>query len=425
MLVDGVRVPFMRSGGHYLDLLAYDLARSAVRGLLERTGLEPASLDRVIMGIVMQNPKTSNVAREAALGAGIPNSVPAYTVTMACISSNQAITSAAELVASGQADAVIAGGTESLSDVPIGFGKALRKKLYQLRKVESVWAYRKLFRGLSLSDLVPRTPGIEEYSTGESMGEYGDKLAAMFGVSRKDQDEYALRSHQNAARATREGKLSAEITPVAVPPRFDPLDTDNTVRPDTSMDKLSKLPPVYVKPYGTITAGNASPLTDGAAATLVMSEQKALALGLTPKAYLRHYCYVAQDPYEELLLGPAYAVPKLLDEAGLEPGDIDVIEFHEAFAGQVLAVLTALGSDTFARDKLGRSSRAFEVDMDILNRWGGSISLGHPFGATGARLVTTAANRLHDEDGQFALVTACAAGGLGHALIVERYEGSA
>jgi acetyl-CoA acetyltransferase family protein len=423
VVVTGCRIPFRRAGTDYAELGAYDLARSAVRSLLTRTGLAADEVDQVILGAVIQNAETSNVAREAALAAGIPNAVPAFTVTMACISANRAISSAADLIRTGQAEVVIAGGTESLSDVPVRVSKRLRKRLMEASKYKGPLEYRKFLSGLRLRDLAPEAPAIREFSSGETMGESADKLAAAFGVSREEQDAYALRSHQLAAKATREGVLQGEIAPVALPPAFAPLTHDNTFREDTSLEKLAKLEPAFVRPFGTITAGNASPLTDGAAVTLVMSEARALARGLTPRAYIRDYLFVAQDPGEELLLGPAYAVPKLLQRAGLSLDDIDVFEVHEAFAGQVLAVLAALDSDAFARDKLGLSKRVGRIDMEKLNLWGGSLSLGHPFGATGARLVTTAANRLAAEGGRFALVTACAAGGHGHAMLLERYGG--
>ena len=425
VLIDGARTPFMRSGTEYLELTSYDLARTVLKGLLTRTGLDPTGVDRVIMGTVIQNVRTSNVARDAALAAGFPNSVPAHTVTMACISSNQAITTGADLIRTGQADIVVAGGVEALSDAPPQFDKKVRERLFASQKYKSPLEYRKLFAGLGPSDFLPKAPAVAEYTTDELMGESADKMAAMFGVTREEQDEYALRSHQSAAKATQSGKLEDEVMPNAVPPKFEPLVHDNTIREDSNMEKLEKLPPVFFKPFGTVTAGNSSPLTDGASATLVMSEEKAKELGYTPKAYLRDYLYVAQDPGDELLMGPAYAMPKLFDRAGVTMNDLDVIEFHEAFAGQVLAVLTAVESDEFAREKLGREKRVGDVDLDKVNPWGGSISLGHPFGATGSRLVNTAAHRLHEEDGQLALVTACAAGGLGHAMLVERYDGEA
>lgn len=420
VLVDGCRLPFQRSGTTYVDLMAYDLARMVLRGLLTRTGVDPGAVDRVIVGNVVQDVETSNVAREAALGAGFPRHVPAFTVTMACISSNVAVTSAAELIRGGQAGLVVAGGTETLSDVPIRFRRKVRKKLFEARKYRSPADYVKLLRGLRPSDLLPEVPAIAEYSTGETMGESADKLAAAFGITREAQDAYALRSHQLAARATADGLLAEEIVPAAAPPDFEPVERDNGIRADTSLEKLAALPPAFVRPFGTVTAGNASYLTDGASAVLLASRERAEALGLAPRAVLRDYVYVAQDPGEELLLGPAYAIPAVLARAGLALADIDVFELHEAFAGQVLAVLEALASPAFARDRLGRSEPAGVVPMERLNTLGGSLSLGHPFGATGARLVTTAANRLHREGGRYALVAACAAGGQGHALLLER-----
>ncbi|WP_022834743.1 thiolase family protein [Salisaeta longa] len=423
VLVDGCRLPFQRAGTGYADLMAYDMGRMALKGLLARTGLDPATLDRVIMGCVIQDVQTSNVARESALGASIPNHVPAFTVTMACISSNQAVTSGMDLIRGGIADAVIAGGTETMSDPPVRFRKSVRKRLFKAQKAKGPGDYLELLKGLGPSDLLPEAPSIAEFSTGEVMGESADKLAAMFGVSREAQDEYTLRTHQKAAAAQSDGRMDKELVPATVPPSFDPITTDNVVRPDTSLEKLSGLSPVFVKPYGTVTAGNSSALTDGASATLLMSQARAEADGYTPKAALRQYTYVAQDPGRELLLGPAYAIPQVLHAAGLSLNDIDVIELHEAFSGQVLAVLEALRSKTFAATHLNRGEPVGNVDMDRLNARGGSVSLGHPFGATGARLVTTAANRLHEEDGRFALVAACAAGGQGHALLLERLEG--
>lgn len=418
--MDGCRLPFLRSGTAFVDQRAYDLGRMALKGLLTRTGIDPARVDRVVMGSVVQNIHTTNVAREAALGAGFPNSVPAFTVTMACISSNQAVTTAVELIRSNQADVVVAGGTETLSDVPILFKRTVRKKLIEARKYKSPAEYVRLIRRLRPRDLLPEVPSIAEYSTGETMGQSADQLAALFGVSREAQDAYALRSHQCAAQARDDGHLALDITPAMIPPAFDPILVDNGIRDDTSIEKLRALKPAFHKPYGTVTAGNASFLTDGASATLLMAEETALALGYRPRAYLRHYTYVAQDPGRELLLGPAYAIPRVLDAAGLALGDIDVIELHEAFAGQVLAVLTALEASSFA-EQLGRTRPVGPVPMEKVNTWGGSLSLGHPFGATGARLVMMAASRLHHEDGTLALLAACAAGGQGHAMLLERY----
>ncbi|MDZ7772990.1 MAG: acetyl-CoA C-acyltransferase [Balneolaceae bacterium] len=420
VFVDGGRIPFQRSGTGYRELMAYDLGRMAIEGLIGRSAIDASQLDRVIMGTVIQDVNTSNVARESALGAGVPDSVPAHTVTMACISSNQAVTSAVDLIRSGQCEIVLAGGTETMSDIPIRFRRKFRQKLLDARKYKSLSDWLSFFKGLRPSDLLPDIPEIAEFSTGETMGESCDRMAARFGISREEQDRYSLRSHRLAAEATHSGKLDDELFPAAVPPDFATLQQDNGFREDTSMEKLEKLSPAFIKPHGTVTAGNSSFLTDGASASLIMSRSKAKELGLHPRAVLRAYTYVAQDPKDELLLGPAYATPKVLDAMGLTLDDIDVFEFHEAFAGQILTVLKALDSQTFAREKLGRDKAVGEIPMDRFNTLGGSLSLGHPFGATGTRLVTTAVNRLHDEDGTFALVAACAAGGQGHALILER-----
>jgi acetyl-CoA acetyltransferase family protein len=420
VLIDGCRIPFLRAGTGYRDLMSYDLGRLAISALVKRTRIEPEKIDRVIMGCVIANLATTNVAREAALGAGLPVSIPAFTVTLACVSANVAITTGVDLIRTGQADVVIAGGTESMSDIPICYRKPFRQKLIEAQKYKGMKDYLEFPKGLGFKDLLPEIPAIAEFSTGRSMGEDCDRLAARMQISREEQDRYAVRSHLSAARATVEGILRSEIEPVRVPPDFQPIDKDNGFRSDTSFEKMSGLKPAFVKKYGTVTPGNSSFLTDGAAAVLLMAEDVALSLGFTPKATIRAYAYTAQDPYEELLLGPAYATPKVLNMAGLKLSDMDIFEFHEAFAGQILANLKCLASDDFSRDKLGRSEKVGEVPLEKFNTLGGSLSLGHPFGATGARLVTTAANRLIREDGTFALIASCAAGATGNAIILER-----
>lgn len=419
VLIDGCRTPFLRSGTGFAEQKAYDLGRMATKALLARTGFDPARLDRVIMGTVVHDVDTSNIARECALAAGIPAGVPAHTVSLACISSNQAITDAAALILTGQAEAVLAGGTDSLSDPPIRFRRPVRQRLVQAQKAKSLLEYAKLLRGLSPKDLLPDAPSVSEFSTGLTMGQSAERLAAMFGVTRREQDEYAVRAHRLAAEAWDAGHLARQVEPASVPPRFEPIRRDNGYRADTTLEKLAALRPAFEKPYGTITAGNASFLTDGAAATLIMSAAAAQRDGLQPMARLREWTYAALEPDARLLLAPALAIPRLLDRAGLTIADIDVWEIHEAFAGQMLAVLRALDSQAFADEHLG-GRRPGEIPLERLNRWGGSLSLGHPFGATGARLVTTAADRLRQEDGQLAVVAACAAGGHGHAMLIDR-----
>jgi acetyl-CoA acyltransferase len=420
VLVEGVRTPFLMSGTDYKNLMPHDLARGALQGLAKRTELEKESVGYIILGTVIQEVKTSNIAREAALGAGFSQHTPSHTVTQACISSNQAITTGMGLIQSGFTDTVIAGGVEFMSDVPIRHSRKMRKLMLSLNKAKTTGARLSIVSKMfSPSVWNPELPAVAEFSTNETMGHSADRLCAAFGVTRQEQDEFASRSHNLAAKATAEGFLT-DLLQYKVPGSPTILEKDNGIRPSTP-EQMSKLKPAFIKPHGTVTAANASFLTDGASACLIMSEEKALACGYKPKAYLRDYLYVSQDPKDQLLLGPAYATPKILEKAGLSLSDIDVFEYHEAFAGQILANLKALDSDFFGNNYMKRSGKFGAPPMEKFNTWGGSLSIGHPFGATGVRLVTTAANRLIKEGGQFGLVAACAAGGLGHACLVEAY----
>eukprot|EP00041_Stephanoeca_diplocostata_P013465 m.235751 g.235751 ORF g.235751 m.235751 type:complete len:516 (+) comp19346_c0_seq2:183-1730(+) len=421
VLVEGVRTPFCTSGSLLVDMKPHDLAREAIKGLLRRTQIPKEEVDHVIMGTVIQEVKTSNVAREAMLGAGMSNKTPAHTVTLACISSNVAITQCMGLIASGQAEVCIAGGTESMSDVPIRFSPNMRKAMLKSVKVKNPMGYLSLLAGLKLRDLAPELPGVTEFSTNETMGHSADRLASYFGITRQASDDFALRSHTFAAAAAEQGLLK-DILSVKIPGKNAFADHDNGVRVSTP-EKLASLRPAFVRPHGTVTAANASFLTDGASACLIMTEERAKAYGYQPIGYLRDFSYVSQDPKDQLLLSPAYATPSVLKKAGLTKNDIDVFEFHEAFAGQILANLAAMDSQKFADDFMGGAPKVGEIDMDKFNLWGGSLSLGHPFGATGTRLATTACHRLKEEDGQFALIAACAAGGQGVGMVVERYPG--
>lgn len=331
VLIDGVRTPFLPSFSAYKDLLGYELARNALLGIVKRTNVNLSDVDYIIMGTVIQEVKTANVAREASLAAGFPQKIPAHTVTLACISSNQAITTGIGQILSGQSEVVIAGGVETMSDVPIRFSRPMRKLLLSLNKAKTAQQRLALLsKVFSSKPLSPELPAVAEFSTNETMGHSGDRLAAAFGVSRREQDEFALRSHTLADKATKEGLL-ADVEPVFVPGRNEPVTRDLGIRVST-MEKMSSLRPAFVKEHGTVTAANASYLTDGASACLIMTEEKAKQLGLKPKAYLRNFTYVAQDPKDQLLLGPAYATPKILQGSGLSIKDIDVWEFHEAFA---------------------------------------------------------------------------------------------
>lgn len=418
VLVDGARLPFQPAGGKYNKLVAYDLARLALTGLLTKTGISTKDIDYVLMGTVIQEAKNQNIARDAGLAAGIPKDVPSHTVTQACISANQAICSGINLIQTGQADVVIAGGVDTMSDVPIKFSKPIRERMLATRKTKGLVKQLGLLKGLKLKDLAPETPSISNFITGEVMGHSADRLADAFGVSRRESDEFALRSHHNAAKAHADGLYDEEVL------EFNGSRSEEGVRGESTIEKMSSLKPAYVKPYGSVTAANASYLTDGAAATLIMSEEKAKELGFQPKAYLREWTFVAADPFDQMLLGPAYATQKVLDMAGMKLSDFGVVEFHEAFAGQVLANVNALNSQKFYDEFLGGKEKAGTIDMSNFNTMGGSLSIGHPFGATGARLVTTVANRLIREDKQFGITAACADGGIGHAAIIERYPGA-
>lgn len=420
-IVEGCRTPFIKSGTLFKDFTHYELGKIATIELLNRTELDVNEVDEVIFGTVVPSIKTSNVAREIAIDAGIPLHVPAFSVARACASANQAITSAAEAILAGRCHTVIAGGTESLSDPPILFSRRLREAFQQAAKAKSFGAKLRAFGHIRLRDLAPEAPAIAERVTGLTMGQSAERMAKENGISRKEQDEFAYRSHKNAAAATDDGRLKKEIVPTFLPPDFSVAVTeDNGIRRDTTLQALAELPPAFDRRYGSVTAGNASPLTDGASALLIMSKEKAKALGYRPLGYIRSYAYAALSPWDQLLMGPAYAAPIALDRAGLSLKHIDLIEMHEAFAAQVLSTIRAFQSRTFAREKLGREEPLGEVDPEKLNVCGGSIAIGHPFGATGGRLTITILNELKRRGGQFGLITVCAAGALGFAMVVER-----
>ncbi|MGQ0813831.1 MAG: acetyl-CoA C-acyltransferase FadI [Gemmatimonadota bacterium] len=420
-IVEGVRTPFAKSGSAYKDMTSIDLGTIAVRELLARADLNPSEIDEMVYGTVVHSVLAPNIAREVALGAGVPPTAPAYTVARACASANQAITSAAETIAIGYADTIIAGGAESLTDIPILFSRPLRDTLVTASKAKTATRKLAALTRIRPAHLAPVTPAIAEPSTGETMGQSAERMAKENHISREAQDRWALRSHQLAAAGTNDGRLLEDIVPVYVPPKYEQhLASDNGVRADTTYEKLAALPPVFDRKYGSVTAGNASPLTDGASAVLLMSEEKARSLGFEPLGYIRSWAYSALAPSAQLLQGPAYAAPVALDRAGLTMQDIDLMEMHEAFAAQVLSNLQALDSAAFAQKELGRSSRVGLPDESRINVMGGSLAIGHPFGATGGRLTTTLLRELRRRGQNLGLLTVCAAGAMGFAMVVER-----
>jgi acetyl-CoA acyltransferase len=408
-IVAGCRTPFARSGTVLKDARAVDLARHATRELLQRSELDPAEVDEVIFGQVVPSPLVPNVGREVSLLPQFPKEIPAFSLNRACASAGQAITAAHDQIALGNATVAIAGGTESLSDIPILVSKRMSEILVEVSKAKTLGGRLRALARVRPRFFRPVTPAIAEPSTGMSMGQSAEKMAKENAISREEQDRWALRSHQLAAAGTAAGKLTAEIVPwFPLDGRGPVVSADNGIRTDTSLEQMAKLPPVFDRRYGTVTAANSSPLTDGASAVLLAREDAAKALGYRPLACIRSYAVAAVDPGWQLLQAPVWAVPKALERAGIEWKDLGVIEIHEAFASQVLSNLR------------GFREKGYEINEEIINVMGGSIAIGHPFGATGARLVTTLANEMARRDAQFGLVSVCAQGGMGFAMVLER-----
>ncbi|MEE2845105.1 MAG: acetyl-CoA C-acyltransferase FadI [Gemmatimonadota bacterium] len=419
-IIAGCRTPFARSGSVFADLTAIELGKIAVRDALGRSGLKGERVDQLIYGTVVHDTQAPNIAREVGL-AVLPKTVPAVTVSRACSSANQAITDAAQMIEVGQAEVVVAGGAESLSHVPITVSDKLSKTLVIASRGKTLGQRLSLFSSVRPKDLIPVTPAIAEPTTGETMGESAERMAKENGISREDQDAWALRSHELAGAGTQDGRLTREITPAYLPPGYEKvIDRDNGVRTDSSLEKLAKLRPAFDRRYGSVSAGNSSPLTDGASALVLMNAELAAAEGIDAIGYVRSWAWTALDPAGQLLQGPAYAAPLALDRAGLTMKDIGLMEMHEAFAAQVLSNLQALSSKQFARDELGRSDAVGHPDVDVINVMGGSLAIGHPFGATGGRITVTLLNEMARRDVEFGLITVCAAGGMGFAMVVER-----
>lgn len=421
-IIAGLRTPFLKAGTEFRDLSAVELGAQLVNELVVRSGLDPKLVDAVIFGQVVPSQLVTLIGREVVLRSQLPKTVQAWTVSRACATSVQAATDAADQIALGQADTVIAGGAESLSDAPIFASRKLAQTLVAASKAKSVAGKLQAFASLRLKDVAPVPPALTEPTTGLTMGQSAEQMAQQNGIAREAQDAFSCQSHRRAADAWASGKLAEEVMHVAVPPKYARVASrDNVVRDDATLEALAKLPPVFDRKYGTITAGNSSPLTDGAAAVILMSEEKARALGLQPLAFLRSYAYAALDPAEQLLQGPAFAAPVALDRAGLRLADMDLVDMHEAFAAQVLSNLQWFGSKAFA-ERIGRKEPLGEVDPARLNVNGGSIAIGHPFAATGARMLLQTAREMGRRKAAHALITICAAGALGAAVVLDGPE---
>jgi len=423
VIVGGVRTPFVKAFTDFVELSTIDLGVAAVRGLLERTGLPYKDVEAIVWGGVILPSASPNVAREIALDLRLDAACEGMTVTRACASGLQAITLAAAAIERGEADIMVAGGSDSTSNAEVKLPQKVVHAMAPLALGKPTPSdYLTVLSKLApFTDLLPEKPRIAERSTGEVMGEAAERMAKRNEITREAQDALAVRSHQRAAAAIASGRFDDEVVALKTPDgRW--VHGDGLVRADSSAEKLAKLRPVFAKD-GTLTAGNSSALTDGGAAVLLMSEEKARSLGRKPLATISSWSYVGVDPSDQLLMGPALAMPKALERAGLALRDVDLVDMHEAFAAQVLSVLKMLKSAPFARARLGREEAVGEIDPERFNVHGGSLALGHPFGATGARMVTTMANELARTGKRSALLGICAAGGLGAAAVLERVEG--
>jgi acetyl-CoA acyltransferase len=419
-IVAGLRTPFAKQWSAYREVSALDLANIVVSEMLQRVDLDPREIQQVVYGQVVPSVEAPNIAREIVLATGMPKSIEAYSVSRACATSYQSAVNVAEAIMAGAIDTGVAGGADSASNVPITVSKRLAEALMAATKARSIGERMQAFAGIRLRDLAPVPPAIQEFSTGLSMGDSAEKMAKENHISREAQDEFAHRSHSLAAKAWAEGKLDDEVMEVFVPNRFNQaIREDNLIRKDTAIEKYAKLKPAFDRKHGTVTAANSSPLTDGASALLLMREDKAKALGFDALGFIRSYAFAALDPAGQLLMGPSYASPIALDRAGVKVSDLDLIDMHEAFAAQVLSNTQAFESAEWSQKHLGRSDKIGDIDWDKFNVTGGSISIGHPFAAPGARNITQTRRVLTRRGGNLALCTACAAGGLGAAMVLE------
>lgn len=418
VVVNGARTPFARARSVYAKMPASALGGIALRETIARSDLDPKLVDECYFGIVSAPAEGSNIAREAMFDSGLPPQIPCTTVNRYCASSMEAAAGIAAKILAGQIDIGLAGGVESISSIRALFSQQATDFFQDLAKAKTAGQRFSKVAQFRPALLAPHAPGIKEPTIGLTMGQSADLMAREFGVTREEQDRYAVDSHLKAHNAWERGFYKSHVVPVGTPDGKI-VDRDTDIRSDTSVEKLSTLRPVFYKD-GTITAGNASPLTDGASAVLLMRESKARELKLQPLGVVRSYAAAAVDIKKEaLLIGPAYAIPRALKMAGISWSDLDIYEIHEAFAGQVLATIRAIESRDWSKQKLGIDQAIGSVDMTKLNVNGGSIPLGHPFGATGGRLILQTLHELRNRKKNLGLISVCAAGGLGSVMVLE------
>ncbi|MGC6510129.1 MAG: acetyl-CoA C-acyltransferase [Myxococcota bacterium] len=416
-IVACLRTPFAKAWSSLNGLNAVDLSTQLTRELLFRHDIKPETIDQIIWGTVIAVPAAPNIAREVALNLGMYR-VPGYSVTRACATGLQTVANAVESIWAGAADVVVAGGVDVTSNTPVPHRKSVIDVLNKAQRAKGMDLIRTLAQ-INPKDLLPNPPSLTERYTGKTMGQHAEEMAQNFNIDRKSQELYSIQSHQKAASAKAEG----HIKPLSMTVRHQDgrlISDDNLIRPDMKLEKISQLKPVFDRKNGSITAATSSPLTDGAAAVVVMRESRAKELGLTPKAYVRSYAFPALDPRENMLLGNVYACPEALQKAGCTLEDMDLLEIHEAFAAQVLSNLHCFDSASFFKEKLPKYDVIGSVPDSKINIWGGSMAYGHPFAATGGRMIGQAVAGLQYTDSSLALLTACAAGGLGSAMVLER-----
>lgn len=418
-IVAGIRSPFCKGGGAMRDMAADDLGAYVVSQLLAQSGVQPEKIDELVFGNVLQPSQFANIARIVSVKAGLPVKVPAYTVNRNCASGLEAIASAADKIQLGHNEIAVAGGTESMSNFPVEVKKSFKDFLQRISKAKTFWQKLKTLFTLRPSYLIPEIPEIADPLCGLSMGQTAEVLAREFKITRQEQDKFALDSQNRAEKAMTEGRLSDEIVPTPIGPKYATTQMqDEGPRAGQTLDALSQLKPVFDKLTGSVTAGNSSPITDGAAAVILMKESKAKELGLKPLGYIRDYAVAGLQP-NRMGLGPAFAISKVLQKTGLKLSDIDLIEINEAFASQVLAVVRACASDEFAKKELGRDKAVGVIDLDKLNVNGGAIALGHPLGASGTRLVITLLKELKRRNKKTGIASLCIGGGQGQAIVLE------
>jgi acetyl-CoA acyltransferase len=418
-VVAGLRTPFAKQATAFHGVPAVDLGKIVVNELLQKHDIDPSIIDQLVFGQVVQMPEAPNIAREIVLGTGMNVHTDAYSVSRACATSFQSTVNVTEAIMAGYVDVGVAGGADSTSVAPIGVSKKFARTLLDLSKARSLGQKISLIRQLGLKDLMPVPPAVAEYSTGLSMGQTAEQMAKTHNISREAQDELSHRSHTLATKSWQEGKLDGEVMSVHSEPYKSFIEKDNCIRENSDLAGYKKLRPCFDRKHGTVTAATSTPLTDGASAIVLMREGRAKELGYKPLGYIKSYAFAAIDVWEDMLMGPSYATPLALKRAGMELKDLDLIEMHEAFAAQALANMKMFASTKFAREQLGQDKAIGEIDMTKFNVMGGSLAYGHPFAATGTRLIVQTLNELNRRGGGTGLTTACAAGGLGAAMIVE------